>query len=271
MPYADLSDVRLYYEREGQGHPVVFIHAHSLDCRMWNDQVGPISRSYAVVRYDVRGHGRSTAPQTGYSTDDYARDLRGLADHLGLRKHSIVGLSLGGNIAIAYALMHPERVETVTLINSGLLGFGESPVFHKAMEKRRALVQREGVSEKFVRATIMSAPFDRLRHDPAKKELVRSMVASWSGASYLDTTVYPPSTRDYVDRVQGIKAPTLVLVGELDGRYFHQVADVLASKIPVVRKYVVPGAGHFVSMETPQILNELLLDFLGGAVGKALV
>lgn len=272
MPYADLSDVRLYYEREGQGHTVVFIHGHSLDRRMWNGQVQAVSRSYAVLRYDVRGHGLSSAPATGYSMPHYARELHELLEHLGLRRPSIVGLSMGGNIAIEYALTYPDRLETLTLVDSGLMGFEDTGEFMQEMQKRRELVRREGVGEKFVRASMLSALFDGIRHNPEQRALARAMVSGWSGASWRDTTVYPKPERTQADRVHEIRVPTLVLVGELDGPRFHRIAGMLASRIKVMRKYVVPGgAGHIPPMETPEAFNDILLDFLGGAVNKALV
>ncbi len=270
MPYAQLSDARIYYETDGSGHAVVFIHGLSLDRRLWDGQVGPLSRSYMMVRYDLRGHGLSEAPRTGYSLPHYARELRELVDCLGLRRPSLVGLSMGGNVAIEYALTYPDRLETLTLVDSGLMGFEDTGAFTRTMEKRKALVRREGVGEKFVRAFMMSVLFKRVRRDPAKRQLARSMVAAWSGASWLDTAVYPKPERSQAERVHAIKAPTLVLVGEHDDRRFHHIADLLASRIPVVRKHVVPDAGHLPPMESPEALNDALLDFLGGAVGKAL-
>lgn len=271
MPCADLDGVRLYYEVAGRGHALVFIHGHSLDCRMWDDQVGPVAQSYAVVRYDVRGHGKSAAPPTGYSLSHYARELRLLLDHLGIRRPSVVGLSMGGTIAIEYALTYPDRLETLTLVDTGLNGFEDGTTFMRQMEKRKALVRREGVGEKFVRATMMSELFRGLRRVPEKGALARAMVAGWSGASWVDTATYPKPERTQAERVGEVRVPTLVVVGQEDGARFHRIAEHITRRIPVVRKAVIPAAGHIPPMENPEAFNDALLDFLGGAVGKALV
>ncbi len=270
MAYADVDAVRLYHEVAGGGHPVVFIHGHSLDCRLWNGQMDRVSRSYTTVRYDLRGHGRSEAPETGYSLAHYARELRGLLDRLGLRRASLVGLSMGGNIAIEYALTYPDLLTTLVLVDTGLVGFEDDGRSATMMAKRRALVRREGVGETIVRASMMSLSRKGVRWDPKTRALVREMVAGWSGASWLDTSAYPRPEHTQAERVHEISVPTLVMVGQRDGRRFHRIAALLASRISVMRKFVLPDAGHLPPLENPEAFNDGLLDFLGGAVGKSL-
>ena len=271
MAYAEVEGVRLYYEMVGGGHPVVFVHGHGLDSRMWHGQVDRVARSYTVVCYDLRGHGRSEAPPTGYSLAHYAQELHDLVGHLGLRRVSLVGLSMGGNIAIEYALNHPDSLATVVLVDTGLTGYGDEGQFNALMAKRRALVQREGVGEKFVRATMMSLSLKGVRWEPDTRALVKTMVRGCSGAAWLDTAVYPPLEPTQAERVHQIAAPALVMVGERDGKRFHSIAEVLTRRIAVVRKAVIPGAGHLPPLENAEAFNDVLIDFLGGAVGKALV
>ena len=100
MPIADLSGVRLNYKVAGAGHPVVFLHGQGLDGRLWTEQVAQVSRSYTTVCCDFRGHGKSHGSQEGYGLAGHVEDLRGLLAHLGLRRPSFVGHSMGGSVAI---------------------------------------------------------------------------------------------------------------------------------------------------------------------------
>ncbi|MBI3743406.1 MAG: alpha/beta fold hydrolase [Chloroflexi bacterium] len=270
MPITRVNGVNIYYEVAGSGHGVIFVHAHNVDCRLWDKQVEAVSRSYTMVRYDFRGHGRSEAPPTGYHIPFYAQDLRALIQHLGLRKPSIVGLSMGGNVALEYALTWPNEISTLTMADSGLLGFEETQM-QETMAKRQALVRDRGIDTTFVRAALMSNGFKGVVRDPANKALIKDMLEKWSGMSYRDKATYPPPETTQAERVKGLNVPLLVMVGEHDTGRFQRIADYLAANVRVVRKVVVPGAYHFAPLETPDVFNDILLDFLGGAVGKALI
>ena len=109
----------LSYEVAGSGEPVVLIHGGFGDRRMWDEQFAVLARDYRVLRYDHRGFGRSPAPDTTYSP---VRDLIQLLDRTGMDRAHIVGNSLGGALAITFALLHPERVRSLTVVASGLTG-----------------------------------------------------------------------------------------------------------------------------------------------------
>ncbi|HEX8693713.1 MAG TPA: alpha/beta fold hydrolase [Longimicrobium sp.] len=104
----------LYYESRGSGPAVVLLHGGGLDHTSWDPQVDPLSRAFRVIRYDARGHGRSTPPTGPFSMAD---DLGRVLDHLGVRRAHLVGLSMGAGAAYGFAARHPERVETLTLVS----------------------------------------------------------------------------------------------------------------------------------------------------------
>ena len=118
--FAPVNGTRLFYEVKGTGPAVVLIHGGQLDCRMWDGQFAAFSRDFRVIRYDVRGYGGSFQPDMLYSD---AEDLAGLLDYLKVDKAHIVGLSLGGRIAIDFAVAHPARVASLTLAGPGLSGY----------------------------------------------------------------------------------------------------------------------------------------------------
>jgi pimeloyl-ACP methyl ester carboxylesterase len=119
--YAEVNGTRLYFEVAGSGHPMILIHGFTLDNRMWDDQFDTFALHYQVIRFDVRGFGKSALPTCeSYS---YAADLKALIDHLGISHAYVLGLSLGGMIAIDFALEHPEATDALILADTALGGF----------------------------------------------------------------------------------------------------------------------------------------------------
>lgn len=119
-PQADTGRVAveggtLYYDARGSGPPVVLLHAGNVDLTSWDPQVGPLARSFRVLRYDARGHGRSTAAPGPYST---VEDLRLLLEHLGVERVHLVGISMGAGVALNFATAYPERVSTLALVST---------------------------------------------------------------------------------------------------------------------------------------------------------
>lgn len=106
----------LYYESRGSGPVVILLHGGRLDLTMWNPQVRPLAQHFRVIRYDARGHGRSTATVPASPVED----LRRVLDHLGVKEASLVGLSMGGGVAFGFALQHPERVDKLVLASTSV-------------------------------------------------------------------------------------------------------------------------------------------------------
>jgi pimeloyl-ACP methyl ester carboxylesterase len=105
----------LYYDVRGSGPPVVLLHAGDSDLTMWEPQVLPLAASFRIIRYDARGHGRSTAPRGPYSTTE---DLRLLLLHLGVERPHLVGISMGAGVALDFAATYPERVSKLVLVST---------------------------------------------------------------------------------------------------------------------------------------------------------
>jgi 3-oxoadipate enol-lactonase len=262
MPTAPTNGVTTYYEDQDSGPPVVLIHGHSVDLRMWDPQVDALTTTgYRFIRYDTRGHGRSDAPDTGYTPEDYSADLRDLLEGLAVDRAHLVGLSMGGSIAMQSALDEPQRVGSLTLIDSALPGFGYSPEFESAIQELQEAVRREGPRPAFERLWLPHPLFDGLRRFPDRFAALREMVLSFPAKDYL-LEAEPPPERQLVDRLGEVSAPTLVMVGELDLPDFQIIAEVLAANIPGARRAVIADAGHVCTMERPEAVNEALLAFL---------
>lgn len=254
---AVVNGTRLYFETAGKGTAVVLVHGGLVDSRQWDDQMPALSRRYRVVRYDLRGYGRSEAPTGPFS---HVEDLRALLDFLKIDRATIVGLSLGGMVAADFALEHPERVERLVLVSSGLRGDTQPPDEKTTNAYRTGA--REGAEkyfEAFLEADLLAGVRDR---PAARAAMHRMMVDNFKALTYLTSGYIQYPEAKTVDRLGQIKAPTLVVVGSIDGKNLRNIADTLSSKIPGAHKVVIEGASHHPPVETPEEFNRVLLDFL---------
>jgi 3-oxoadipate enol-lactonase len=255
--FAEVNGTKLYYEARGEGPPVVLVHGGLVDSRLWDDQMGPLSKSFRVVRFDLRGFGKSAAPAGQYWPTE---DLRALLDFLKIEKATVVGLSLGGIVAADFAFEHPERVERLVFVGSGLRG-DRQPPDEKSMAAYRALLSDgpEKYFETFLKADLLAG----LRERPQARARMRAMMLdNYKALAQLRDGLPQAPEPPTAERLGRIKFPTLVVVGSLDSRNLLNIADTLAKGIPGARKVVIPGASHHPPVETPAEFNRALLDFL---------
>jgi pimeloyl-ACP methyl ester carboxylesterase len=246
----------LYYEVEGDGTPVVLVHGHALDTRMWDDQMPALADLATVVRYDARGFGRSTRDaDTPYS---HASDLWLLLDHLGIDEAILVGLSMGGRTVLEATLAAPERVRALVLLDALLEGVPWDPETKGGMDAIGAALRSGGLD---------AAKAAWLRHGffvPAHRraDVVRrisEIIRDFSGVVWTGPDPHLPHPKT-IELLETIPAPTTVVVGELDVPCFREMSDVLAERIPNARRVTVPDSGHMVNMEAPEAVNALLRE-----------
>ncbi len=264
IPLAILSlpGVDLYYEVAGQGLPVVLVHGLALDTRMWDDQVGPLASVATVIRYDVRGFGRST-PRDGDLPYTHTADLFALLDHLNVDAAVLVGLSMGGRIVTEAALQSPERIKALVLLDSVLDGVSWDDRSAQGMRSIADGLRVHG---------LRGAKSAWLAHDffvpagrrPTVADRLARMVDDYSGVHWTEPDPHSPhpGCRPLLER---IVAPTTVVVGALDVPCFHEMANALAAEIPHARKIVVPDAGHMVNMEAPDVVTDILREVVAAS------
>jgi 3-oxoadipate enol-lactonase len=256
--FAEVNGARVYYEAMGKGPAVVLVHGGLVDSRMWDAQMKPLSKHFRVVRFDIRGYGRSPAPTGEYYPHE---DIRALLDYLKIEKATFVGLSLGCILSADFALEYPARVERLVLVSSGLRG-NKLP-----RDERTTLAYRIGAkegTEKYFEAFMQSDMLAGLRDRPAAREAMhRMMVDNFKAAEYINKGWPQSPEPPTAERLAQIKQPTLVVIGSLDGRNLQSIADTLSTKIPNARKVVIPDASHHPPVETPEEFNRILLDYLG--------
>ena len=219
------------------------------------------------MRYDVRGHGRSSVPATGYDWEHYLADLRALLDHLRVERAHLAGISMGGAIALQLALEEPRRVASLALLDSALPGFAYSPQFEDDIERLREAVRADGPRAALERHWLTHPIFDGVHRHPEAFAALRRMVLDYPAADYLHEAEYAPTERPAIERLHEVQAPALVVVGERDLPDFLIIADILAENLPHARKLVVPDAGHLPSLERPEEVNPALLSFLAAVGG----
>ncbi len=279
MPHTYTNGIVTFYEdawppgSPAPAQTVFLIHGHSLDLRLWQYQVPALVQAgYRAVRYDVRGHGRTMIPPSGYTWEHYSADLGDLLDRLNVEQPAseslrldaahLVGLSMGGGIALQFALDFPRRVLSLALVDSALPGFTYSQDFTRQIEELVAAVRTEGPRSAFQRLWLTHPLFDGLRRFPDRFALMRDMVLAYPAADYREGAI-PANYRPTVaDRLGEIAAPALVVVGEHDIPDFRLIADLLTENLPSARKLVLPDSGHLPPLEQPEAFNQALITFL---------
>jgi 3-oxoadipate enol-lactonase len=248
----------LYYEVEGDGPPIMLVHGHALDARMWDDQVPALADLATVVRYDLRGFGRSTRDATTpYSN---AGNLWRLVDHLGIDRPVLVGLSMGGRVVVEATLAAPERVRALVLLDALLDGVPWDPDSARGMDAIGEELSTGGLGA--AKAVWLRHPFfTPAQRDPDVARRLAEMVDGYSGVNWTSPDPHEPHPKTN-ELLSTISAPTTVVVGELDVPCFREMADVYAERIPNARLVTVPDAGHMVSMEAPDAVNSLLREVL---------
>ena len=263
---AEVHGTQLYYETLGEGHPLVLIHGGYMDRRMWDDQFHALAGHYRVIRYDVRGFGKSELPPVPYAD---RQDLYDLLKYLGVEKTYLLGLSLGGVIAIDFTLEHPSMVDALVLVGSPVPGFPVELLYTKEqLEHQRS---RWATFEKAIQERNLPAMVDALMQDPtlvpslnypAARQRVHNNLAEYSFAWVLD----PAPRRDLdppaYERLTEIQVPTLIMLGAEDDPRLFKDADKLERDIAGASRVTIAETHHMPNMEKPEEFNAIVLDFL---------
>ncbi len=252
--------MKSHYRIDGRGERwVTFVTGIANDLSMWDGQVAALERDFNVLRYDLRGHGGTPASGGAYTIELLVSDLAALLDQLNIRRTSVIGLGLGGAIAQAFALAHPDRVDKLMpcCCRARMV-----PDFAAMWHKLRETVSTNGL-ESIVEPTVQrwfSEDF-KSRH-PEVLEKIRKMIRSTTQEGYMGVTAAFLGL-DVEAELGSIKAPTLYVSGaedKLGGP--PALMEGLAAKVKGARHVSVPSAAHIANIQNPEGFNRVLKDFL---------
>jgi 3-oxoadipate enol-lactonase len=263
---ASVNGTRLYYEAAGAGLPVVLVSGGgTLDRRQWDDQFDVLSSRYRVIRYDIRGIGRSMRPTTEFS---HHEDLRAFLEFLNIKRAVICGVSFGAAIAIDFALDNREKVIGLVLASADV-----SSEKHKGVEAVRALTavaKNQGLERAIKLVTVMPS-FVSPRNAPAQRRIRQIYLDNRDlfEAGFPLVTLWQPAAPPAGNRLSEIDVPALVISGSNDSPTAVAAADRIVSSLAGAQKVVIPDAGHMVNMDAPARFNRAVRSFLDSAAVTA--
>jgi pimeloyl-ACP methyl ester carboxylesterase len=248
----------IYFESAGEGDSIVLLHGFGLDARMWEPQFDAFAPSHRVVRYDLRGFGRSSAPPPSpYSHED---DLKALLAHLEISRAHVVGLSMGGRMALRFAAAYPNAVRSLVLADPALDGQSWSEDWQKRWAEMCGAAKAGRIDD--AKKSWLEHPlFDPARADTAIASLLATMIGDYSGWHWHNRDSARNPTPPLSQRLAEFLTPTLLITGDRDLPDFLGAAELLERALPNVRRWIVQGAGHMVNLEAPREFNEQLLKF----------
>jgi 3-oxoadipate enol-lactonase len=254
-----LDGFQAYYEEQGSGPPLVLVHGLGASTEMWQKVAGPLSEQFRVVAYDLRGLGRSETPPPPYSLDQLVGDLHGLLDALGLGRIALAGHSLGGAVVLAYTIEHPDRVGALVGIAAPSLTTEEQ---RGLLAERARAARTEGMKALAELHAHGGLPEGFEAGHPDDTALYKSIIGSGDPEGYA-ALCGVTGDLDLRPALGGIRAPTLLLEGELDRVVRPESVRATAAAIPGCEYVELAGCGHIVPLERPAELVERLREFVG--------
>src|SRR5271165_7003938 len=277
MHKAATNGIQLHYQQSGTGPDIVMIHGITGNLAIWHLEIVPALMSdYRITTYDLRGHGYSEVPPTGYTTADHATDLKGLLDTLGIARAHVIGHSFGADIALHFSILFPDRVNRLVLVEPAIAALiplreHEDWIGWKYWREKLALGGVEVPREKWhdaeylVRSSVNLPMLFGIRKGRARRAgpLVRLMDTTSAARDYCEVAGMT------LDKINQIRHQTLLLYGE--DSVFLGTYDYLRTHLANCQAFLMADSEHFGPIERPQLLLEHARSFLGdsGAIAVA--
>lgn len=262
MPFADVNGQRIHYQDTGgEAPPVICSHGFLMDHEMFAPQVAELAGTHRVITWDERAFGETVFDGRPFTYWDSARDLLGLLDHLGIERAVLVGMSQGGYLSLRAALLAPDRVRALVLIDTQARAEAD-----EQLAQYRAMIDSwlaEGYQEE-----LASLVAGLIVGDPQEEERWKAKWARWDPARLGPAATALLEREDITDRLEEIDAPALVVHGEQDAAIPLERAEELVAHLPEAEgPVVVAGAAHAASLTHPGQVNPELVRFLRALPG----
>jgi len=254
------NGIQMNYELSGKKDGPFVILSHSLGSSllMWNPQMKALEPHFQVLRYDIRGHGKSEAPPGAYTLELLGEDAVALLDVLEIEKVHWIGLSMGGMIGQSVALNYPKRLQSLALCDTMAVVPEEAqPIWQEridAVRDRGVASQLEPIMERWFTPSF-------LKLNPYILGVIRNEFLATPAQGYLGC-IYAIRKLNYLDRLSKIKIPTLIMVGEDDPGTPVSASEAIHQRIPDSKLVIIKSARHLSNVEQPEVFNTNLLTFL---------
>lgn len=259
--FAEVGDITMAYELSGpKDSPVVCLnHCFCADHHFWDAHM-PAFEGLSVLRYDTRGHGRTSAPEGPYQLSMLADDTVALLDHLEIARVHFAGVSMGGMIGQTLALEHPDRISSLALINT-------TPEYSDAQKvlwrERAGIVLTEGIGA--LQSSMMERWFtdEAIANDLPGYRYMNDIVSRFRPESF-DAVTAAMCELNTTSRLGGIRVPTLVVAAPDDPGVPPELSETLAREIPDAQLHWLTPARHLATLEHVETFNELARSFFTG-------
>lgn len=256
----EINGINIHYHDEGEGLPVIFIHAFALNQTMWKEQVAALKNNYRCITLDLRGFGHSDVAGETSSMDTLAGDINELMKALAIDQAVLVGLSMGGYITFAFYRNFPQSVRALVFADTRATADSEEAKANRLQSAEKAL--REGAAAIADDTTPKLLGDTTLSNNAELVKLVHSIQASNPPAGIAAAQRGMAARVDSTDILSQINCPVLVIVGSEDKLTPQAEAEVIHKGIDNSKLLVIDNAGHLSNMEAPDEFNKAVKEFL---------
>lgn len=244
MDKLNVNGIQLAYARRGTGTPLVLLHGYPLDHHLWDDVAPLLEDTFDLILPDLRGFGESTTVDSPYTMNDYASDIAGLLDQLGIQKAAIVGHSMGGYVALAFAKLYPERVSGLGLVSSQVLA--DPPDRKEGRYKSAAEVSDKGIGG------VVETMAPKFTSNEGLQAFARETMERQQPAAFIGALKAMAERMDATPLLSSFKFPVVIIHGEADALIPIDRAREVKSAIPNAHLVELKGAGHMPMMEAKE-------------------
>lgn len=249
-----VNGIRLAYDRRGRGTPLVLIHGFPLDHHLWDEVVPLLEDAFDLILPDLRGFGGSSAIDAVYTMEDYASDLAGLLDHLGIQKTAVAGHSMGGYVALAFARLFPARVRGLALVSSQAAADSEER--KQGRYKSAAEVAEHGI------ASVVETMTPKFTANQQLQAFARSSMEQQQPAAYIGALKAMAERTDSTSLLSSFPFPVVVIHGDTDSLIPLDLAREVTAALPEAHFVELPGVGHLPMLEAKERTAEALKQLI---------
>lgn len=263
MPHQTVNGIKIYYEEQGKGEPLILINGLAFPMDLWFAQIQELSKDFRVIALDNRGIGRSDKPDEEYSIAMLAADAVGLLKSLGIAQAHVVGLSMGGFISQEIALSYPDVVNRLILVATGMGGPRSLELGKPFWEKAAAAIMGKPPEQVYrIDLTLMTAPGFVERHPDILDQAVALRMKNPQPLFAFLRQFAACSTFDTNSRAQNIVPPTMIILGKDDPIFPIPLADDFRRTLPKAKMIVYENCGHAILLEKADQLSRDIREFL---------